>query len=208
MAKYKSDKLEQRSWSIQEYLSIGYIYLLVLGIISDTIYFNFLGINILSYSNILDVLLSPIIYLTENIIVPVSLALLIGLMYLFGTTAPKIHKKYREKKWYRKMYNVEKLDEKYSTPASIHNLIKVSAVVILLFYLGMGVGRGIKVSEQIKDKVIKLDHKLIFLDKEELNVNIVGSNSQYLFYFTENESHVTISPIQQNIKKIEKIESK
>ena len=106
------------------------------------------------------------------------------------------------------MYNVKKLDEKYSTPASMHSLIKVSAVVILLFYLGMGVGRGIKVSEQIKAKVIKLDHKLIFLDKEELNVNIVGSNSQYLFYFTENECHVTISPIQQNIKKIEKIEHK
>ena len=38
--------LKNKDLSIQELLSLGYIYLLVLGIISDTIYYGFLDINI------------------------------------------------------------------------------------------------------------------------------------------------------------------
>jgi len=46
--------------AIQDYLSIGYVFMLILGIFHETIYYKFLGVNILEYSSVLDVLISPI----------------------------------------------------------------------------------------------------------------------------------------------------
>ncbi len=45
---------------LQDYLSIGYLFILVLGVVQETIYYKFLGVNILDYSSILDVLIRPI----------------------------------------------------------------------------------------------------------------------------------------------------
>jgi site-specific recombinase XerD len=53
---------------IQGFLSVGYIYLIVMGILNETLYYNQIGIDILNYSSILDVLISPIARLTSNIL--------------------------------------------------------------------------------------------------------------------------------------------
>ena len=53
---------------IQGFLSIGYVYLIVMGILNETLYYNQIGIDILNYSNILDVLISPISKLTSSIL--------------------------------------------------------------------------------------------------------------------------------------------
>ncbi|NJK83951.1 MAG: hypothetical protein HC912_09240 [Saprospiraceae bacterium] len=87
--------------TVQDYLSIGYLYLLILGILSDSIYYGMLGINILSYSTILDVLLSPIVKLTDNILlaaaimVPTSFYLL--LFYLQKQSTEKMKQSYFSK---------------------------------------------------------------------------------------------------------------
>ena len=52
-------------YGLQDYLSFGYLYLLLLGIVSESIYYGLLGVSVLSYSDVLDVLLSPLTQL-EN----------------------------------------------------------------------------------------------------------------------------------------------
>ena len=42
---------DESKYGIQDYLSIGYVFLLVLGVLHETIYYKFLGVNILEYSS-------------------------------------------------------------------------------------------------------------------------------------------------------------
>lgn len=90
--------MKVKKLSIQEYLSLGYIYLVVLGIISDVIYYKFFGIDILNYSTILDVLITPINIMAHDLKVPVLFIITIGLgYYLIVVVSPRFHFKYREK---------------------------------------------------------------------------------------------------------------
>ncbi len=199
----------EKDFNIQEYLSLGYIYLLILGILSDSIYYHFLGINILEYSGILDVLISPIALLTVNLAIPITLIFFVGLAYFVTTYVnPRIHQRFRAKRWYRKLYNVEKLDAKYSNATTTNKLVLLLAGFILAFYLGTGIGRGLSQQNKIVTNDIEVDHRILFQDNTEEKVNIVGKNSLYLFYIPEGTTSVIISPIEYNIKKIIKLEEK
>lgn len=192
--------------STQEHLSFGYLYLLILGIISDTIYYSFLGINILNYSTILDILISPVAILTSNYIVPLIILTSISFVYFVFSTAPSFHKKYREKKWYQKWNDVEKLDEKYTNYTAFDMVIIFSAFLILIFYVGLGIGKGIGFSQKIKNKEFNPDHQIVFDSNEELIVKIWGQNGMYMFY-GDSSMQLTIAPIENNITKIRKLEN-
>ena len=56
MEKEELANKERNQISIQDYLSLGYIYLVVAGILFDATFYGILGINIIHYSSILDVL--------------------------------------------------------------------------------------------------------------------------------------------------------
>ncbi|MEM6845307.1 MAG: hypothetical protein AAF632_24050 [Bacteroidota bacterium] len=199
----------KKDFSIQEYLSLGYIYLLMLGILSDSIYYHFIGINILEYSSILDVLISPIALLTEHYLIPMALVLVGGIAYLtLVKINPRIHQKFRMKRWYGKLYNVNKLDAKYNSNPSTNQLISLLAGFTLAFYLGMGLGRGSKQQKQMANNDIEVNHRIIFQDNSEEEVRIIGKNSLYLFYIPEGKTDIIISPIEYNVKKIIKLEEK
>jgi len=191
--------------TIQDYISLGYIYLLMLGIIADTIYYGFLGINIFSYSSVLDVLLSPLVIFTKKLTVPLLLLLSIFIVFGLAHFPPKFHAKYKENDWYKKRFNTEKLDKKYAKEDFRRTLFIIS-VMIISFYLGIGLGSGSKTANRIKTGDFEPNHKIHFItDKEPQDVYLVGQNSQYLFYATESEKQISITPIQGNIKKIQMI---
>ncbi len=199
----------RKDFSIQEYLSLGYIYLLILGILSDTIYYHFIGINILDYAGILDVLISPIALLTVHYLIPIALVLVGGLAYMAVVHInPEVHRRFRTKRWYSKLYNVDKLDAKYNGAPNTDQLISLLAGFVLAFYLGMGLGRGLNQKNKIAENDIKVDHQILFQDNTEEKVKIVGKNSLYLFYLPEGKTDVIISPIEYNVKKIIKLEEK
>ncbi|MFK7978351.1 MAG: hypothetical protein AB8G86_00085 [Saprospiraceae bacterium] len=87
-----------------------------------------------------------------------------------------------------------------------------SFLIVLIIYalfggfIGFGLGGGLKKSEQLKQGTLEMNHQITFTDKETLAVNLIGHNSEYLFYAAEKDTTVTIIPIQGNIKKIEKLE--
>lgn len=108
--------MQDRELRIQDYISIGYIYLLLLGIIRESIFYGFMGVNIMSYSHIMDILLGPVAYLTSHPI----LSLIFLLFSYWVIIQPRFHRKNREKKWYKKFFNVERRDEFYEK----HSLIR------------------------------------------------------------------------------------
>lgn len=191
--------------SIQELLSLGYIYLLILGVITDTIFYSFFGLHIIAHSDILDILLSPINILTENLIIPVFTILGCLLLYFVRVKIkPKRHAKNRMKESYRKKHNIEKLDEIYSKKPSVAELIRMFAIVIFSLFIGIRIGGGLKLKQRMEDKSFSYLDVITFLDSEKLNTAIIGQNSIYIFYVAEGDDKLTVAPIAQNVKTITK----
>lgn len=196
--------------SIQELLSIGYLVLLFFGLIRETILYGILGVNIITYSNVLDILLSPVAILTGNIYL--AIAIVISVFFFYGGTVFlfKFHERNREKVWYQKWFDVPKLEKNYfNGDFSIISFVGFMGLSMLLgVFLGGGVMDGYKLKEEVATGTHEITHQLTFMDKEIISVRMIGQNSQYLFYVLEDNTEIAISPIQGNIKRIEKLKKK
>lgn len=182
--------------SIQDYLSLGYIYLLILGIAREVIYFGFMDINILSYSNVLDVLLSPLIYIAKDKKVIIALIIMAGLMHLLG--------KFMERK------KVKEAQEKEEEPAASKeafnkNTIFLFALIVFGFFMGTGIGSGYRHAQKLEKGEFTNSHQITFMNNEVHQVRLIGNNSQYVFYVLEKKQQISISPISGNIKTIVKL---
>jgi len=183
--------------TIQDYLSIGYLYLLILGIVSDSIYYGILGINILSYSTVLDVLLSPIVRLTSNLKFPIIIILLPAASYLIL----KMIQKLKDRKAAGSVSS-----DSFSLNTKTYNAwILFSAWLVFSAYIGYGLGGGFKIKGMLETGDLTTDHRIHFHDQEAQEVKVIGNNSDYLFYILKDSNVVSISPIQENIRRIEKL---
>lgn len=166
---------------IQEYLSFGYIYLLALGIITDTIFYNLIGIKILNYSNISDILITPINLLTSNVILLVLLLIIIGFSYFYtNILIPRFQKLKPE------------LPENVSTSTQ---WIVLAAVLFLCLFLGLGIGRGYRMNELIVEGKLETNKFITFSNSKTAEVRIVGQNTAFIFYVPKNGRSVVVSPI-------------
>lgn len=190
---------KKRTITVQEYLSLGYIYLLLLGIVNDAIYYGFLGINVLDYASILDVLISPVSLLTGNIILPaVFLGVWIFGYFYFKYVIPRLIKKEAEKK-------KKNIEEEVKKGMKIESFIVFMSFMLLCMFVGIGIGMGGKRKEQLEAGELKMNHIIHFQDNRELRVKVLGQNSTYIFYVPENGKEVMISPIMSNITWIKKL---
>lgn len=200
----------QSSWSVQDYLSIGYLYLLILGMGSDSLYYGLLGINIASYSSILDVLLSPIISLGKGGGFILVFFLFIAPAIAFGVVwlARWRHNQSKKKKKAPKKPGSKNLQINMDGIFnSKQGMLKVwlgyTAFMIFCGYLGLGLGGGSKISDLMKSGEFRTDCNLTFIDGDKKEVRLVGHNSQYIFYIEEDSNFVAIAPIPGNVKIIE-----
>lgn len=186
--------------SFQEILSIGYIYLIVIGILSETLYYKQIGIDILKYSGILDVLISPLARLTSSFVIMTIFSLLVFLMLVL----PNFFIKRRHKAWVQKSIKIE---EKTTDEEAKINLLQAFTFFVALlffgFFIGTGIGSGYKMSEKIEAKQLSYNDHIEFVNGEKIDVRIVGMNSAYIFYVEENATNVKISPIGSIVKSIE-----
>ncbi len=204
MEKEQSSNSDSRS--LQDYLSLGYLYLLVLGIFKDAIFYGYLGVNIINYASIQDILLSPIIHLTSDLkrflIIFVGIPLI---SFIIGYGAKKFHFSNKDKEWYKKK-NSDKWDKVYGGENFYNFLISLTFMCLFGAFIGFGLGRGQKISEQLEKGELENNHQITFTDNTTLKVNLLGHNSEYLFFAAEKDTIVTIIPIQDNIKKIQNLE--
>ncbi|SEM13523.1 hypothetical protein SAMN04487910_4236 [Aquimarina amphilecti] len=188
--------------SIQEYIYLSYLYLLIVGTLSYSIYYAFLGINIIKYSTLFDILLSPIVILTENIKIPLFMGSYILLILIFIWWSQK-----RIKKNLKKEVTKEKelnLKKRYASLQYIKFLIII--IGTLGFYIGYALGGGYKINNKIKNGDFKVNKLIEFTDGNMQKVKLIELNSLYVFYVLENEKKVSISPISGNIKTIHNLE--
>ncbi|MDJ0645533.1 MAG: hypothetical protein QNJ57_06055 [Flavobacteriaceae bacterium] len=193
--------------NIQEYLSIGYVYLVILGVLSDTIFYGMLGFPIIDFMSILDALISPVNLLTRDYRITIPILILTVLLYLHITKwSPKLHLKWREKNWYKKVTNIEKADKRYEQLRNKKNLVSTVLFVFALMFLSLRLGMAIGIKDRLSKKGYDPNYTLTFKDDSTIDVRKIGQNSTYIFYFENNETTIIATPVLENIKKIKKIE--
>lgn len=195
----------ERNYEIQDYMSIGYVFLLILGVVNQAIYYGLIGINIFEYTSVLDVLLSPVAVISDHWVKAVIIFVLIPLMIVYFKLMRKYYINLSKKEKYQTGKNKEKLDKILHSFNRKNSILPFILLMVVSMFLGFGIGGGYKTKEKINNLDYKYTHELIFEDGEAKKVRIVGKNSLYVFYATKDEKTVLISPIEGNIKTIKKL---
>ncbi|MFC3560795.1 hypothetical protein [Pedobacter jamesrossensis] len=188
---------------IQSLLPIGYLFLVLMGILKESILYYQLGINILKYSTIMDILISPIADLTAN---PTVLLPTVILFFLLPFLITRFLSAKSNKKWVQKISGLKKGTEELTVEQVKNHFSKLLVLFItiglLSFFLGIGIGKGQSISKRIKTNNLKFNDKLNFNTGESENVYIIGLNSAYYFYITKGSQIIKIAPVG-TIKNIE-----
>lgn len=193
--------------NLQKLLPFGYLFLVILGIIKESVFYYQVGVNILKYSNIMDILISPIADLTSHPIILFGFITFLAILYFAILILSKNYKK----EWVKKVIGSKKplndLTELEVKSYFGKLFIIMFAIGLLSFFLGIGIGNGMKVSQKISNKELKYDYALTFNTNEVKEVYLIGSNSSNYFYVEKGSKNVRISPATA-IKTIELINNK
>ena len=127
---------------IKNLLPLGYLYLIILGILKESILYNQLGINILKYSSIMDILISPISDIATNPI----LMIIIATAIILSIIAQNLSTKDSYKERMLKILGVNNIDIDASNDdiksKVQEQLVKILAFGLLTFFVGIGLGAG------------------------------------------------------------------
>jgi hypothetical protein len=192
-------------YGLQEYLSLGYLFLIVLGLAESIVYYKFLNIPILDYSGLSDILVTPLSLLSgeSKIILLILAAIGFGYLYMFGIFY--LHDKSKNKEWYRRLVkDPEKTDQKYARMKKNRSAqLLFLCWLIFCIFIGISAGRGIKHKKLLSEGRFEVSHRLTFSNDSTKQVRVLGQNSRYIFYVPERGKEITIVPISGNIKAIQ-----
>jgi len=193
---------------VQSLLPLGYLFLVILGIVKETISYYQIGINIIRYSSIIDILISPLAAVTSHPIFFITVLLL----FIFCYHLPQILLKNEGKIGLHKFVGVDttkisNLSESKKIDYYTTISIKFLSTFLISIFLGYGFADGRSIAVKIKDKTLNYDYKLNYSDGNSEQVYIIGSNTAYYFYVTKGQQIVKIAPVN-SIKNIELTKNK
>ena len=184
---------------IQDYITLGYLYLVLLGVVNIVIYYSSFNINIFDYISISDILLAPINMLFLNYKFTAMIIVVIGIAsYLLKFVFWGINQL------------IEEIANKFNKPTKGIVYQPVIAFVVLFSYiflvLSTNMAKGM--SSRVEDKSYKLNTTLTFADNTQKDVFVIATTSVYLFYVEKGEDVVSIMPISGNVKSMKDIKHK
>lgn len=182
--------------SIQDYITLGYLYLVILGIINIEIYYSSFEINIFDYISITDILLAPVNMLFLSYEFTAMVIIAVGILsYLSKFLAIGVN------------YILEKWAIKFNKPSISVTFSPVLVFIILFSYvfLVLSVDMAESVKQRVDAKTFKSNTILTLSDNSQKNVKVIATTSMYLFYVELGENIVNIMPIGGNVKSIKKI---
>lgn len=194
---------------LQNLLPLGYLFLILLGIAKEGIFYYQIGINIIRYSSIMDILISPIAAMTSH---PVFL-ITISVLFVFFYNLPQILLKNEKRKWLYKMFGIESDNNLFTLSQEEKKeycdtvSLKFLGIFLISFFLGYGFADGRLVSKKIKNNQLHYDYKLNFNDEKSESVYIIGSNTAYYFYLSKGDQIIKIAPVS-SIKNLELVKNR
>ncbi|BAP30268.1 uncharacterized protein CHSO_1231 [Chryseobacterium sp. StRB126] len=174
-----------------------------MGILKESVFYYQIGINILKYSTIMDILISPIATLTSHPVILIALIIIVVSSFAFPSYLSKQSNK--NKKWAQKMAALK--DHENMSKEAIENhftnmFVKFTAMMLLSFFVGIGWGEGMALTKRIKENRLKYDYTLNYGDENSELVHLIGSNSMYYIYLMKGNNKIKIAPVGA-IKNIE-----
>ncbi|SNR15338.1 hypothetical protein [Tenacibaculum jejuense] len=195
--------------SLQENFYVLYVYFILLGIVSDALFYAVLGVQYLNYVSILDALISPFSLLTDSLKLTLALVICFFLLYKYVTKwSYTLHKKYKHKKWYGKIHNIERREKAFKDLEEKKGLAEGLLFLFFILFVSLRLGMGLGKNHKIKTKEIKPNYELTFKDNSQKDVQVIGQNSSFIFYVEHKEKVVSVTPISDNIKQIKRIPKK
>jgi hypothetical protein len=184
----------------QTILTFGYVYIIILGILKEAFFYSQIGIDYFKYCSITDILISPISDITASI--TMILVFLFLIILAFGL--PIWLSKKKDKSWFKK--NIKIGEGKENSSQEIQNTLTRTnitglAFALLGFYIGIGIGSGIKVSQKIKNEKIKYEDQLSYINGQIDTVYLIEKNSSFLFYIPKDKKEIEIAPINNGMLK-------
>lgn len=176
-------------------LPLGYLYLVVLGILKETTFLYQLDINILKYCSIMDVLMSPIATMMSH---PLIFGVIVAVFFM-GYHLPAFILKNAHKKWVQHLFELQKLNKDLSEEETKNHYLffslRFTAFFLLSIYLGFGFAEGGMNAKKMKQGKLKFNYELTYNDGQSKTVSLIETNSVYYFYVAKGEKSVTIAPI-------------
>jgi hypothetical protein len=181
--------------NLEKLLPFGYLIIVVLGIVKESVFYYQLGINILRYSNLMDVLLSPISDLTSHPLILFSLVGYVLLAYLWYSYLSR----HPESKWANSFLKTNNLNYTLSEEELKirvgNQFLGFLILGVMAFFLGVGIGNGRAVAKKIANGQVKYKNTITYNSGETKQVYLIGSNSANYFYVEQGNRNVQISPV-------------
>ena len=184
--------------SVSELLTLGYVYLLILGIANQSLFYGLLGVNFLAWSDVLDVLISPIALLTDHPGRLAVLVLLVAFLYPYTMWIQSLARKRRH------AAGGESL-QKEETPL-LNAWLVYSACVLVFGYIGFAAGSGVELRKRLAEGDARIDHRIEFHEGKAVEVELVGKNAGFLFYFTLGDTELSIVPLADNVHRVQRLD--
>lgn len=180
---------------IQGLLPLGYLYLIVLGLLKESILFYQLGINILKYSSITDILISPIADMASSPILIIVIISVVILFFLFQI----ILFKNSHKNWSKKLLGSYRINTESDKQELKKKMVPVFAIMVafelLALFMGLGIGEGMNINRRIDTQNLKYNYRIVSSSGEPTEIYMIDINSSYYFYVTKGDKHIKIAPV-------------
>ncbi|RUT69162.1 hypothetical protein D0817_16760 [Flavobacterium cupreum] len=180
---------------VQNLLPLGYLFLVILGIAKESIIYYQIGINIITYSSVMDILISPIAAITSHPVFFITVLVFV----IFYFKLPEILLRNEDKKWLHKSFGVATIEPGLSKDERLDYYtivaIKSLGVFLVCVFLGYGFADGRAISEKIKNNSLKYNYQLNYTDNKSENVYLIGSNTGYFFYLAKGNPAIKIAPV-------------
>lgn len=194
--------LSPRLTSLADYFSLGYLYLLILGVTGDSIYYGRLGVNIISYSSVLDVLLGPITHLTGSLIFPLVVVAIPAAIY--GQLRLSLWVTNRKRPPAEHVRTLQVMGR----PVTLEKFwLGLSAWVVLAAFVGFAFGGSQSELRAIAEEELRVNRVITLMDHTAEEVRWIGNNSNYAFYVRPGEREVTVAPTFNNLRSIKRREA-
>lgn len=183
---------------LQNLLPLGYLYLVILGILKESVFFYQLGVSILKYSTIMDILISPIADITSEPVILFSIIFIVFFTYVYVQFLAKN----QDKTWIKKLTFFKALftENEATTPEqlkkNIDNQMRITIITgITGFFLFGGWGQGNRLREQIINDKLNYNTQIHFNTGQIEQVYLIESNSSYYFFVAKGSKDIQIAPI-------------
>jgi hypothetical protein len=179
-----------KTQGLQGLLTIGYLFIVVLGIIGEALYYSQLGINILKYSTITDVLLSPISKITLS---AYFILLILGISFISYLVSQRLNTVEKRNKFRKILFNFK--IAKNPNGSLKDTFLMVISSLLFGFYVGLDFGNGTYTAKNLREGNFKYNDRIYFNNNDSTQAEIVGSNTAYIFYVKKNSKVVQVSPM-------------